>query len=146
MSTNQSNAEGEARKQAAFDLHEAHREYWLRLARRALVRHALEHGTATADDVAASLGELPDGLDPRWLGAVPLPLARAGIIKRKTYVKSTRPSRHASPISFWRLKSIRKGRLWLAANPELPEPEGDAGPLCLASQSSPSSSEPAAAR
>ncbi|MCQ8205440.1 hypothetical protein NP569_24435, partial [Vibrio parahaemolyticus] len=56
----------------------------------------LAAGTATADDVRDAV-ELPPGVDPRCLGAVPGELADAGIIRATGYVRTTRPAAHARP-------------------------------------------------
>src|SRR5262245_29560534 len=95
--------EGECRKDAAHRRLEARRDVLVRRARRALLIHLLDAGTATADDVAESIGPGDPDIDPRWLGTVPGPLADAGIIRRAGFVTSTRPSRHASIISTWEL-------------------------------------------
>jgi hypothetical protein len=77
--------------------------------------------TATADDVAAAV-EIPDGIDPRLLGAVPGELARAGLIKVDGFEKSRRRSRRASVQIVWRLADREAARRWLAANPAEPLP------------------------
>ena len=74
--------EGESRKDAAHALLEARREVYIRRARRALLLRLLDAGTATADDVAERIGPTDNGIDPRWLGTVPGPLAIARIIRR----------------------------------------------------------------
>jgi hypothetical protein len=74
--------EGQARKEAAHSLLEAHRDVLIRRARRALLIRLIEAGTATADDVADRIGPIGADIDPRWLGTVPRPLALAGIIRR----------------------------------------------------------------
>jgi len=117
--------EGERRKDAAHSLLEARREVNIRRARRALLLQLLETGNATADEVAERIGPAPDGIDGRFLGAVPGMLARAKIIRRTGFVASSRPSRHASFISTWVLADRAGAIAWLARNPELPEPEPD---------------------
>ena len=121
--------EGERRKDAAHSLLEARREVYIRRARRALLLRLLEAGTATADDVAEVSGPAPEGIDGRFLGTVPGLLARAKIIRRAGYVASSRPSRHASILSIWRLDDRAGALAWLARNPDLPAPEpgDDAG-------------------
>lgn len=121
--------EGERRKDAAHSLLEARREVHIRRARRALLLRLLEAGTATADDVAESSGPVPDGIDGRFLGSVPGPLARARLIRRAGFVSSARPSRHASILSIWQLADRAGAIAWLARNPDLPEPDpgDDAG-------------------
>jgi len=139
--------EGESRKRAAHALLEAHRTYWVRRGRRALVAILMERGTATADDVAERLGELPDDLDPRLLGVVPGPLALAGLIRPIGYPTSTRASRHASRVTLWELVGEHSvARAWLDAHPELPEPppqneDGDGVPSPSTPPPSPSLSQ-----
>jgi len=61
-----------------------------------------DDGIATVEDGDDDLNdELADG--GKWRGSIPSPLARAGIIKRRSYRKSRRPSRHATPVSVWQL-------------------------------------------
>jgi hypothetical protein len=108
---------------------EARREAYIRQARRALLWRLLEAGTATADDVAERIGPAPEGIDRRFLGTVPGPLARARIIRRADFVPSTRPSRHASILSVWILADRAGATAWLARNPDLPESDDDAGAL-----------------
>ena len=121
--------EGECRRDSAFSLLEAWREVYIRRARRALLLRLLEAGTATADDVAEISGPAPKGIDGRFLGTVPGPLARAKIIRRTGFVASSRPSRHGSILSVWQLADRAGAIVWLARNPDLPEPDpgDDAG-------------------
>ena len=74
MRTNQTDRSGcdigKSRKMAAHVLLEAHRGRTIRNARRVLLQHLLDYGTATIDDVRAVI-ELPDGVDPVCLGTVP---------------------------------------------------------------------------
>jgi hypothetical protein len=77
--------------------------------------------TVTADDVAVAV-QIPEGIDPRLLGAVPGELARAGLIEADGYTKSRRRSRHASIQTIWRLADREAARRWLAANPAEPPP------------------------
>jgi hypothetical protein len=139
--------EGERRKDAAHRRLEARRDRLICRARRALLTHLLNAGTATADDVADSIGPGDPDIDPRWLGTVPGPLAVAGIIRRAGFVTSARPSRHASIISTWELADRAAALAWLARYPELPEPDepDDAGATSPTPTGppSPSSLEPA---
>jgi hypothetical protein len=119
--------EGESRKDAAHALLEKRRAYYLHRARRALVLRLLEVGTATADDVVESIRPAPEEIDPRFLGAVPGPLARARMIRRVGYALSARPSRHASPQTVWKLDDRAAALAWLTCNPDLPDPEDEEG-------------------
>ena len=103
----------------------ARRDWLIRQARRALLIRLLAAGAVTADDVADRLPGNPDGIDPRWRGVVPGPLARAGIIRRIGYTASCRPIRHASVITVWELADLAAAVAWLSRHPELPEPDDD---------------------
>jgi hypothetical protein len=116
--------EGERRKDAAHALLDAHRRIYIRRARRALLMRLLDAGTGTADDLADLVEPTPD-LDPRYRGAVPGPLARAGIIRHVGYERSRRPSRHASIISTWEIADRDAATDWLDTHPDLPDPEPD---------------------
>jgi hypothetical protein len=113
--------EGERRKQDAFATLTANREAVIRRAQRALLTVLLETGSATADDVR-KLVELPLGIGPKCFGAVPLPLARAGIIFRDGYTPTSRPTAHARPLSIWRLADREAALRWLADHLDLPDP------------------------
>lgn len=59
-------------------------------------------GTASIDDATTDLSKkFPDC--GYWRGSVPKLLAKWGIIERDGYVTSCRPSRHACPVTRWRL-------------------------------------------
>lgn len=137
--------EGERRKDAAHSLLEAWREVYIRRARRALLLRLLEAGTATADDVAENSGPAPKGTDPRFLGTVPGPLARARLIRRAGFVSSARPSRHASILSVWELVDRAGAIAWLDRHPDVPDPEpGDDAGAPSPTTSKPPSPEPLA--
>jgi hypothetical protein len=120
-------SDGERRRDAAHDLHRRYRDTLIRRAQRVLLRTLLERGTATADDVRAGI-DLPAGVDPVCLGAVPTPLARAGIIRRLGYAETTRPCAHARPVSVWELVDRAAAEAWLIAHPDVPPPETTAAP------------------
>ncbi len=107
--------EGEGRKQNAIATLERCREAYVTQGRRALLLALLERGEATADDVRAKV-ELPAGVSPKAFGAVPGQLARAGIIERAGFAKTTRPEAHARPVSLWRLRDANAARAWLSAH------------------------------
>ena len=120
-------AEGERQKLDALALLEARRECYVRRGRRALLDAVLRSGAATADDVWEAM-ELPPGIDPRCLGSIPGPLARAGIVRPAGFVKSRRPERHASYIQVWQLADRAAALRWLATHPDLPDPPADDPP------------------
>ena len=113
--------EGERRKRDKLAMLEAQREVFVNRGRRALLGRLLAAGTATADDVMAAV-TLPAEIDPRCFGAVPGPLAKAGIIRFVEFVKSARPQRHGSYIQRWALVDRDEALRWLAMNPDRPDP------------------------
>jgi hypothetical protein len=112
--------EGERRKLDALATLAAWRERLVLAGRRALLRRLIDAGTATADDVREAV-EIPIGVDPVCLGAVPCELARAGIIERAGFTESRRPDAHARPVSVWRLVDRNAALMWLAAHPPIVE-------------------------
>lgn len=86
-------------------------------ARQIFLRHAIEHGEVCADHVHDAI-ELPAGIDPKVLGPVPSPFAKAGIIERTGYRNSTRATAHARPVSVWKLSDRSAAERWLADNSE----------------------------
>jgi hypothetical protein len=109
-------AEGERRKHAALDTLAARREALVLRGRRALLR-LLDHPTATADAVRAAV-QLPSGISPRLFGAVPGPLAAAGIIRAVGYAATARAVAHVRPLTVWALVDADAARRWLAAHPD----------------------------
>ena len=122
-------AEGERRKLDILATLAARRDALVTRARRILLARLLTHGMATADDVYRSM-TLPVGIDPRCLGSVPGPLARARIIRRIGFVPSDRKQRHASVLSVWELRDAAAARDWLARHPDQPD---NLGPDALGS-------------
>lgn len=109
---------GEALKQEELALLETQRQTLVLRGRRALLKALLlSKQPATADAVYAAV-IMPADVDARCLGAVPGPLAKAGIIRSMGYVKSTRPERHASPVQLWELVDRPAAFTWLAEHPE----------------------------
>jgi hypothetical protein len=125
--------EGERRKDAAHALLEARREVYLWRARRALLTKLLSAGTATADDVVEMIGSVIEGIDPRWRGAVPGPLARARIVRDSGLsAKSSRPEAHGRRVTVWELADRSAALRWLIRHrnpPHSDDGDGDAGTL-----------------
>jgi len=118
MKSDHPRSEGERRKGDALATLASRRESLIQAGRRAMLRLLLSgRRTVTADDVRDSV-EAPAGTDPRYFGAVPSGLARAGIIRPAGYRRSTRPEAHARPIALWELTDPAAARRWLAAHPE----------------------------
>ncbi len=117
----QTRMSGGGAKAVAFATLEAHRACVIRQARRAFLAHLLRHGAGTLDDVRPAL-EIPHGVDPVCLGAVPGALARKHIIRRVGYRPSVRAEAHARPVAVWALLDAQRARAWLAAHPEMDAP------------------------
>jgi hypothetical protein len=110
-------AEGERRKENAHARFEATRNAILTHARRMLLLRMLEHGKAAVDEVREAI-PVPTHCNPKLFGAVPGPLASAGIIARTGYRPTTRPEGHARPVSVWGLVDPGGAEAWLRNNPE----------------------------
>jgi hypothetical protein len=101
----------------------------VRRGRRALLLRLLAAGVATADDVRAAV-ELPPGVNPKLFGAVPRPLAEAGIIRPAGYTTTDRPPGHGHTIRRWALADRVAALAWLAAHPDRADPKAPS-PGCL---------------
>ncbi len=96
-------------------------------AQAALLRLALRDGTTTTDRVRAELGI--SGGNPRWLGAVPHGLRRAGLIEKAGYAECTRPEAHGRPVGVWRVRDEAAAWAWLRRHAAAePAPAGGAAP------------------
>jgi len=111
---------GEQRRDAVLEYHDTANAGVLVRGRRAFLAALLAKGEATADDVYGAV-DLPAGVDPRCLGAVPHPLRRAGVIRAAGFVTSARPERNGSIIRRWELVDRGKAERWLADHPDLSE-------------------------
>lgn len=116
--------DGERRKRRTLTAIEARRECFVLRGRRAMLRKALEAGSATIDDVR-DVVTLPADIDPKLFGSVPNQLAFAGIIKADGFVKTSRPTAKARPIQRWALVDRGKAEQWLIDHPDRP----DASPI-----------------
>jgi hypothetical protein len=112
--------DGERRKLDAIALLSDRRDLYVLRGRRALLTALLAVGEATADDVRDAL-DIPPNIDPVCLGAVPVALARAGIIERVGYVPTCRPDAHARPVSLWALADRAAAVQWLRDHPDRPD-------------------------
>lgn len=115
-------AEGERCRDAALVLLAERRAAVVHAGQRALLLRLLDAGTATADDVRDAV-PLPPGIGPRCYGAVPTPLAEAGIIRAAGYQRTARPLAHARPVTVWALADRDAALVWLADHPLIPDPE-----------------------
>ena len=109
--------EGERLKQLALDALSRSRSFHILRGRRALLGRLLDAGTGTADHVRKAI-ELPDGISPTCLGAVPGLLAKRGIIRSAGFVNSTRKESHARPTRVWELVDREAALQWLRDHPE----------------------------
>ena len=92
---------GKTLRNRALDLVEhasEERQDYVVKARRIARLHALTHGTVTSEDVRKK-APVPDGMDPRILGAV----FRTSEWKRVGFRQTPRASAHCRPISVWKL-------------------------------------------
>lgn len=112
--------DGEQRKDAVLEYHETANAAVVVRGRRAFLAALLTKGEATADDVYAAV-DLPAGVDPRCLGAVPKGFVRAGIVRAAGFVESARPERNAGIIRRWELVDRGGAERWLAENSDLSE-------------------------
>lgn len=113
-------AEGEWRKADRLDLLEARRQIYIHRGRRALLLRLLECGTATADDVRAAV-ELPPGINAKLFGAVPTPLAKAGLICSAGFARTSRATAHARPVTEWALVDRDAATRWLTTHADIPD-------------------------
>ena len=116
-----------ARRDAVHALLADRRAVYVRRGQRALLAALLVMDTATADEVRDAV-DLPPGIDPVCLGAVPSVLTRAGIICRVGYAPTCRPLAHARPVSVWTLADRDAATRWLADHPDLLDPGDDGSP------------------
>ena len=114
-------AVGEEHKLNAHAVLTARRGLYVLRGRRALLITLLASGEATVDDIHDGI-DLPDGIDPVCIGAIPGLLVRAGLIRRVGHVPTSRPDAHARPVSVWALADRAAVERWLVAHPD-PNPE-----------------------
>lgn len=111
-------SEGEALRDAALAVLRIHRATLIRQCQRAAVLAALADGEVTADAVRAAV-PIPDGINPKLVGAAFRDLATAGVLERVGYVVSRRPAAHARPLSLWHLADANAATRWLANHPPI---------------------------
>lgn len=114
--------EGELRRDRAHAHLRRRRPELIRRVQRAFVTHLLRHGPSTIDPIRVRV-PLPVGTDPRLVGAAVRALAEDRIIESIGIEKSTRPAAHARKVERWALRDDDAAIAWLAANPELSEPD-----------------------
>lgn len=117
-------AEGERRKADAIGLLAAHRESAIRRIQRAFLDSLLSKGETTTDAVSDAT---PLEVRKNCVGAAVNHLAKAKLISFVCFAISTRPDRHACPVRVWRLGDRGEVLQWLAAHPDLPDPDKSEG-------------------
>lgn len=111
-------ASGEARRDAALTLLRAYRSDLIHHCQAVALRVALEQGEVTADDVRGRI-VIPEGIGPKFMGAVFRELGQARILRKIGVRNSTRPETHCRPVGIWRIADCDAALAWLAANPPL---------------------------
>ncbi len=114
-------------KERAHSILDARRSALVRLAQVALLRILLEQKAATADDVRP-LVPVPSGISPKFFGAAPGPLARAGIIRADGFHKSNRKEAHVRPNRIWKLIDRTAAQKWPTNNSPPSDQLSAAGP------------------
>lgn len=113
---------GRILRDQALDLAKQFKASYVRRACRIMLERALANeGRITTDFVRDSMS-IREGIGWRWLGAVPKQLAKAGLLTAGGYEQSSIIRNHARPVGVWYLTDRHRARLWLAENPELPDP------------------------
>lgn len=79
-----------------------HSESWVNGAMGAIILLLRAQETITADDLRDSLGAWAPPPHPNAIGAAFNVAAKAGLIERDGFVKSTHPNNHGRFISVWR--------------------------------------------
>ncbi|WP_459557405.1 hypothetical protein [Lacunimicrobium album] len=113
---------GEDLKKKALKLLGRTRFKLIRKAKRLFLESLLAQGKGTIDDARMHL-EIPDGIDPRFMGSVPTDFANDRVISRVGLVPSVRPATHASHRSVWQLIDRQAAQKWLQDHPEIVDVE-----------------------
>jgi hypothetical protein len=110
------------RRDAALNRLSACRAVLVRRVQRAFLG-LLDGGPSTTDPVRAAV-PIPEGIDPRLVGAAVRQLAELGLIYRAGLARSVRPEAHGRDLPLWAIADRAGAFAWLRGNPELPEPDG----------------------
>lgn len=104
---------------------ESHNASFVAQARRVFMTMLIAHGQTNIEAVRSRIA-MPPGLDKRWLGVVPVPFIKQGIIKAAGDIKSTRPMAHQRKIRLWTLVDRAAAEDWILRNANtagvLPDP------------------------
>src|SRR5919204_3065290 len=93
-------AAGEDRRDAALRLLRDHRAVLVRRVQRAYLALLLDHGPSTIDPVRAAV-LIPEGTDPRLVGAAVRQLGELRLIHRAGLSRSVRPEAHGRDLPLW---------------------------------------------
>lgn len=118
--------EGLRRRDRALDRLGARRPALVRRIQREYLTILLRRGPTTTDPVRAAV-PIPDGCDPRLVGAAVHQLARLGIIRGVGWSRSVRPEAHGRDIRIWAITDRAGAISWLADHPELDDPAAAPG-------------------
>src|SRR5260370_1574661 len=111
----------ERRRDDALQLLRDRRAVLVRRVQRAYLALLLDRGPSTTDPVRAAV-PIPEGTDPRLVGAAVRQLAELKLIHRTGMSRSTRPEAHGRDLPLWAISDRARTLAWLASNLELPEP------------------------
>jgi hypothetical protein len=115
-------AEGKRRRDEALDLLSQYRPVLIRRVQRAFLDLLLTRGPSTIDPVRA-LVPIPSGISPKLVGPAVRALVKLKLVRRTGLSRSTRPEAHCRDLPVWAIADRPAARAWLAANPNLPEPD-----------------------
>jgi hypothetical protein len=116
--------EGGLRRDTALARLRLHRAPYVRRVQRAMLRLLLDNGPSTIDPIRAVV-PIPDGIDPRLVGAAVRSVAELGLIYRAGMSRSMRPAAHRRDLLVRAVSDRDAVLAWLSTHPELPtvEPE-----------------------
>ena len=113
--------EGERRRDAALAILRDRRAALVRRVQRAYLTHLLTTGPSTTDPVRAAV-PIPEGTDPRLVGAAVRGLAELRLIHRAGLSRSVRPEAHGRDLPIWAIDDRAGAFAWLRTHAELPDP------------------------
>ncbi len=114
------------RRCAALQLLRKRRAALIRRVQHAYLILLLDRGPSTTDPVRSTV-PIPEGTDPRLVGAAVRQLAELELIHRAGLSRSVRPEAHGRDLPLWTVSDRAAALAWLTCNPELPDPEANAG-------------------
>jgi hypothetical protein len=112
--------DGEQRRDSALQLMRDRRAPLVRRVQHAFLSLLLDRGPSTTDPIRAVV-PIPQGTDPRLVGAAVRQLAEEGLIRRVGLSRSARPEAHGRDLPLWAITDRSNALGWLAAHPALPD-------------------------